>query len=331
MNRKTWTGIFSALGILLLILDAKCALEGARDGLRLCIMTVIPSLFPFFVLSTLLTGSVSGTRSRLLRPIGRLCRMEPGTEGLYLIGLLGGYPTGVQVIRQAREQGCLSPGQARRMLGFCSNAGPAFIFGICGSLFTGPVTALFLWATQILSSLAVGAVLPNNEKTTGIRLLPTTPGLPEAMQRGIRSTASVCGWVVLFRVLISLLQRWLFWLPGTLWQICLSGLLELTNGCTMLASAESAGLRYFLCSLFLSIGGLCVTMQTVSAAGDLGLGLYLPGKALQTLICAFFSCTAQPILFPKAERLPFYPAIAAACIAIIPLFCLLMKRIEKKQ
>ena len=39
----------AALGMLVLILDSKTALAGAREGIDLCIRTVIPSLFPFFL------------------------------------------------------------------------------------------------------------------------------------------------------------------------------------------------------------------------------------------------------------------------------------------
>ena len=48
-------GAMAGVGLLILILDSSLALEGARTGMDLCIRTVIPSLFPFFVLS------VSGT------------------------------------------------------------------------------------------------------------------------------------------------------------------------------------------------------------------------------------------------------------------------------
>ena len=96
MKHRIRTGIFASLGMLLLILDTKTAIQGAQEGIRLCIMTVIPSLFPFFVLSSLLTGALTGVRLRFLRPIGKLCRMPAGSESLLLIGMLGGYPTGAK-------------------------------------------------------------------------------------------------------------------------------------------------------------------------------------------------------------------------------------------
>ena len=46
--------------MLALILDGRTAIDGARQGIELCLRTVIPSLFPFFVLSILLTSSLLG-------------------------------------------------------------------------------------------------------------------------------------------------------------------------------------------------------------------------------------------------------------------------------
>ena len=46
-RNQLWTGLTGAAGMLVLILDAKTALAGAKEGIQLCLYTVIPSLFPF--------------------------------------------------------------------------------------------------------------------------------------------------------------------------------------------------------------------------------------------------------------------------------------------
>ena len=81
-NRNPYVGLAAGIGMLILILDSKTALEGARAGLDLCIRTVIPSLFPFFVLSMVFTGALMGTSLRWLRPVGALCGMPGGAEPL---------------------------------------------------------------------------------------------------------------------------------------------------------------------------------------------------------------------------------------------------------
>ena len=108
MKKKGQTIPIIALfaAILILIFDSKTALLGAREGLTLCSYTVIPSLFPFLVLSILLTDALSGSSLRLFKPIGKLCKMPEGSESLILIGLLVVIPSVPKV--------SLTPGSAER-------------------------------------------------------------------------------------------------------------------------------------------------------------------------------------------------------------------------
>ena len=71
-GQRLWIGLGAFAGISILILDSRTALIGAQEGIVLCLQTVIPSLFPFFMLSNLLTGSLMGADFRILRPIGRI-------------------------------------------------------------------------------------------------------------------------------------------------------------------------------------------------------------------------------------------------------------------
>ena len=48
--------LFSAAGLFLLIVDSHTAAAGVREGLELCIRTLIPSLFPFMFLAMLLNS-----------------------------------------------------------------------------------------------------------------------------------------------------------------------------------------------------------------------------------------------------------------------------------
>lgn len=320
--KKSLSGILSALGMLLLILDPKTALGGAKEGIELCLITVIPSLFPFFVLSILLTASLSGLQTKLLRPVGRLCGMPSGTESLLLIGLLGGYPTGAQAVTQAYQGGQLGKEQAQRLLGFCSNAGPAFIFGICASLFPQKWMAWLLWAVHILSALIVGAVLPDREHSTGRITKATQITLPQALDRALKTIGRVCGWVVLFRILIAFIDQWLLWRLAPGWKVLLSGLLELTNGCCQLSAIENIGLRFLLASVFLSFGGLCVTMQTVSVTGELGLGYYLRGKVQQTGFSVLLCLILQVMTFPNGWKLPGNPFVILIPATILVLILL---------
>lgn len=302
-KRTLATGITAAIGMLALILDPKTALYGASAGVELCVKTVIPSLFPFFILSIILTGTVTGTRIRCIRPIGKICGIPAGAESILLAGFLGGYPVGAQCVCQAYSAGQLDRANARRMLGFCSNAGPAFIFGMVAVLFKSKTAPFILWGIHILSALLVGFLLPGRPACQSATIAKRQTSLGQAMQQSTRIMANVCGWVVLFRVILTFLARWFLWLLPQIWQIGIGGVLELTNGCLDLNAIDSEGIRLILSSVFLGFGGICVGMQTVSITAQAGLdsGLYFPGKILQAIFSALLSIPAASLLFPEAS------------------------------
>ncbi len=326
MKRRLAVGGFAALGMVLLILDAKTALAGAAEGVDLCVRSVIPSLFPFFVLSILLTGSLAGGRLPILRPLGRLCRIPAGGETLLITGFFGGYPTGAQSIAQAYEAGTISKADAQRMLGFCNNAGPAFLFGIVGLFFSRGVWTL--WLIHILSALLVGILLPGGQQSTAVCKPAPCPSVSEALQRSLRILATVCGWVILFRVVIHILNRWVLWLFPAEPQVLLTGLLELTNGCCDLSRIPSTAERFVIASLLLSGGGLCVLMQTLSVTRHLGLGMYFPGKCLQMLLSTGLSCLVVPWLFP-GEHCRFSAILPLILAAVTVIFLHLAEKRKK--
>lgn len=311
-------GMVAACAMLVIILDTRTAVASAREGLILCTQTIIPSLFPFFVLSGVINSCVLGQNFRLLQPLGRICRIPKGTESLLLLGLLAGYPIGAQLITQAYNKRALTKSAARRMLGFCNNAGPAFLFGMIAPQFSSAKIVWMLWGVHILSALTTGFILPSNIcKPTQISG-DTGITFPEALQKATKAICSICGWVVMFRILLGFCNRWFLWLLPTSAQVLFSGFLELSNGCVMLQNISNEGMRFLVAGILLSFGGLCVCMQTMTVTEGLGTGWYFPGKVLQTILTILFCLLMQPILFRKSEApLVFLPAIIGLTFCIL--------------
>lgn len=315
MRRPLWTGLAAAIGMLMMILDSKTGIYGASEGLRLCIQVLIPSLFPFIFLSILLTGSLIGRNMRFLQPLGRLCGIPKGGEILFITGILGGYPAGAQAVAQAWETGCITQKQAGRMLGFCNNAGPSFLFGIIAAQFSCKATAWVLWLIHILSAVITAMILPNKANSPMAIHSPPPVSVPQAAKKALISMAQICGWVILSKVMLCFLERWILWLFPNSLQILITGILELSNGCWSLSQIPKEGLRFVICCGMLSFGGFCVMMQTASVTGKLGLGMYLPGKLLQTSLSVIIGFAMQFPLFHISER--WKPTISTAVIILI--------------
>lgn len=284
MKRKfPLAGTAGWLGMLALILDSRTALESAGAGVDLCLKTVIPSLFPFLAVSGLV-----GFSGRWLRSLGRICGLPAGAEPLLVPAFLGGYPVGAGSVAQAYRAGQLGKADAERMLGFCNNCGPAFLFGFGSALFPQKWMIWALWGVHIGSALLTARFLPGGTEDARVAPAPRR-SVSECLAGAVEVMGLICGWVVLFRVLLGFLDRWAFgFLPSAV-RVALAGLLELTNGCCQLSLIENIEMRFLLCSGMLALGGLCVTMQTASVTAGLSLNLYCRGKLMQAAFSLLLS------------------------------------------
>lgn len=284
MRRKQMLiGAGSALGMLVLILDGKTALEGAKDGIFLCLSTVIPSLFPFFVLTILLTGTLLGSSTGILRPLGRLWGLGHGAQALLIPALLGGYPAGAQAVALAWESGQLCKEDAQRLLPLCNQPGPAFLFGMVSLFFPQRRMIWALWAVVILSALLTAQLFSCNKVSAQLISIPADKSVSGVLRSAMGTMASVCGWVVLFRVILAFFGRWFLWLLPVNGQVIVTGMLELSNGCILLEKITSPSLRFCVAAGMLSFGGICVGMQTASVAKALSLKPYWLAKTVQTV------------------------------------------------
>lgn len=279
-NGLYWIPAICMLG---LILDSQNALSAASEGVALCLLTAIPSLFPFFVLSALLVPGLCVLR---LPALGQLLGIPAGWEGVFLLSCVGGYPVGAQCVVQGFRAGQLSQAQARRMLGFCNNCGPAFLFGVVAPLFPSGGYAAALTFCGIFSAVMVGTLWPgkDTQRSAPPKLSPVS--LPGAVRQAISSMAGVCAWIVLGKICLSFFQRACLYRLPTFAQVLLGGLLELTNGCLRLAAVEDVAARFLVAAGMIPFGGLCVAMQVQSICADSGLftGSYLAQKLLQGLL-----------------------------------------------
>lgn len=175
--------LFSFFGILALILDAKTAVSSAAEGLQLCLQTVVPSLFPFLVAARLFLRS--GAAQWCTRAVGPIMEpifgLPPQGASALVLGMLSGYPVGAQTAASLYASGQLTKEETERLLGFCSNAGPAFIFGMVGGLFgSGKVAAVLVRRSHRLRPAHRSVLRPKGPAVT----TPAPKGRPGIINRG---------------------------------------------------------------------------------------------------------------------------------------------------
>ncbi len=336
----------------LFLLYPNIASSGVSTGLSLCSTVLIPSLFPFMVLSSF--ALASGADYPIVRLFGKgavkLLRLPARSVSIFLFSLLGGYPIGPKLIASSVENGELNEHQAQRMLSFCSNAGPAFVvsavgFGILGNINAG----LILLGAQILSSLliALSSSLFEKNKPVYRPMKPSATPISLAFVKAVTDSASammmLCAFVVVFAVILGMMDAFGVFtilaqslhMEPQLVTAVISGFLEVTSGCK--AAAECKGMiSILLCCLFTAFSGLSVLFQVRSILRNVGIrfGPYLLSKLFHSgistgialLFFKFFSPVVHvfgPTQFPLTREIrPF--SFSALTTILFFLACLVL-------
>ena len=108
---KNRIAVFASLcGLFCLMFASPQVIGCARDALKLCAELILPSLFPFFVLSILLSKlGLPAALGRLLSPAAsRLFGVSGAGASALFIGLCGGYPMGAAYIAEMAASGAVS-------------------------------------------------------------------------------------------------------------------------------------------------------------------------------------------------------------------------------
>ncbi len=327
----TWTlWLLLAATAAALLAYPKAVTEAAAQSLGLCARVVIPSLFPFFVLSSLVVSS--GLAAAMGRPLGMLMRpvfsLPGGCAPALLLGLISGYPVGAKTTASLYAAGECDREEAERLLAFCNNAGPAFVIAAAGAGIWGSAgVGVLLYLTQTLASLCTGLLLRPGKKNRAKRPPPrphSSPAAPSqplsdqlvtAVKDAAMSLLYITAFIVFFGVLVRLLVE-----SGLLTVIAaalgglfsplggdaafftplLTGFFEVTAGVAATSSlSPAAGIP--LCAMLLGWSGLSVHCQVLTCLSGTGLSskTYLLGKLLQTGLAGLLTAAALR-LFPDA-------------------------------
>lgn len=281
-------------------------IESCRYAVELCLSLILPSLFPFFVLSVLLNRlGLPGYLGRLLTPLAsRVYGVTGAGASALLIGLTGGYPLGAAYIADMERSGAITAREGERLLAFCNNSGPAFIIGAVGAgAFGSGKAGLLLYLCHVLSAMLTGLFFRQKDYCREIPPLQLdtvyiSQALPEAVKQAMGALLNVCGFVMCFTVLVGLLDAGgafsllcgqlsaVFGLELQFTHAALTGVLELGSAAGALRGLSATPLNMALAAGILGWGGISVHFQTLAvlAGSKIKGALHFAGRLISASI-----------------------------------------------
>ncbi len=327
--QNTIAAVLLLCSCILLILHRDAARNGVFTGVYMCLNTLVPSLFPFVILSCLITRSRA---AKLLfcpfAPIMRhVFRLPACAAPVLILGLTAGYPVGAKITAALYEKEELNREQAARLLSFCTAPGYAFCAYTASAVSGSTACVIILFISTALPPLFIGAIRAFfAPKPKNLQAVENPPfDFTDTVRDGVSAMASMCGFLVVFSALLSVLQssgifRTLVALFTALGFTVsdagafLTYFLEVTAGVTHSAYWH---LPLSVTAFGLGFAGLCIHLQLFSffrrKAFPMSKYTYLIFRFL-TALCSSYVCRMLTRIFPTAAAV----SVGTAPLSAIP-------------
>lgn len=269
---------FILVSMIIIAVRSEKILSCARESLSLCFSTVIPSLFPFMVLSSLFVNSYTNDSFKFASAVTkRLLGIQKAANAAFMCGLICGYPIGAKCTCELYKAKKISASEAESLIAYSNNSGPLFVIGAVGAGIFGSVkTGILLYGVQLFSALCAAKILKSH---TTYSLSPyhesskTKISFTQSVCTSVINIINVCGFIVFFSVINELIHPFLTLLPPSM-QAIIFCILEITNSIVNISSLEySYAVKLAFVSFALGWSGLSVHMQVKSLIEDTGLSM----------------------------------------------------------
>lgn len=301
MNQKKFPQYISLCAILsaliLFLVFGDIISDTVRDSLAMAYTKVIPPLFPYMVIASLIVSA------DLLRPLYRLIPTErlfglPGScAPVLLTGLICGFPVGAVGTCRLYENGAITKSEAAKLCAISSSVSPSFLIGCVGGIWNCPAYGIFLYLCGVAVNITAAVLLTprgkrNEYEIPSVRKTQAAPLIEsfcKAVSDAAQSCIAVTAFITFFKCLATLFSTII---PPLSYII--TGVFEFSSGA--IGGAVLGGIGGTVLSGF-SVGfsGLSVMMQTYSFTAKHGISLgkvfslsVVKGAVLAALSAVFF-------------------------------------------
>lgn len=299
--KKTHILLYFILVLLLflLLIFPRLTIDAAKEGLLLWFHVIIPTLFPFMVLSYILLRSpFIDLVNKGFSPIcNRLFGVSGAGSYAILMGLLSGYPMGAIVVSEITRSKKISIDEGNYLLTFCNNPSPIFIIGyVASSLLLNKEVGYLLLLCIFLGNIITAflffptAIKKEPHKIRYTQKNHTLASFDDCISQASEVLIKVGGYIICFSILIALLKA--APISYGIYDYLISTL-DLTSGLNYLVSKSKDS--YPFIAALCAFGSFSVIGQTASVIKGSGLSIlrYFYAK----LINGFLSYLIALLLF----------------------------------
>ena len=259
------------------------------NSIYFCVKTLIPSVFPFILLSSLIVNTGifnSFFLNDIFKPLYKLgiCRIYLSS---IVSGSLSGYVTGAKCICDITDKKAAQKDEFTNAVILSSNAGLGFVISCVGALiWKNLLFGIYIYFSQLIISLLLGALILPKAKDENTFFVPNEKGMINAITDSVGSAASsviiISSYVISFSLLCDIAS---ILLPSPL-STAIYPIMEFCNGAFKCLEFSNIYVKAFFTGFTVGFGGICVHFQIFSICNEFPLNkrVFFLFKLLQGIL-----------------------------------------------
>lgn len=247
------------------LIYTKALSENISTSVTRCINIIIPSLFVYMVLSSMIIESgIYRYIFILLKPLSKFVFSIPTSLFfVFIMGNICGYPIGIKLINDMYEKGEIDKKTAYTMSASSYAGGPSFLLGMVGiSVYNDETAGMIIFAScfaaNALIAIVINKIFKPCVKTSEVRL--KKPDLISSITSSAVSIFKICAVIISFSLVTTALNE-IFNNTSPDVSVIIKSFFEITN-ITNLQSLSSSIMP--IVAAVSSFGGLCIILQLKS-------------------------------------------------------------------
>jgi len=267
--------------------------EGIIFGFRICFFNIIPTLFPFFILSDLWISVIYYKNNSLpARCLKKLFHVNGEGLSSFVIGNVCGFPLGIKTASKKYSLGIINKDELETLITISNNPSVAFVVsGIGLGLFHDIKLGLVLYFSVLISSIITGAFFRSAEEKPqkAYEISKQKFNIIESVRSAGLSSLYVSFYIIFFSGIIGVISSLI---KNELAISIISAFLEVASACSIISENRQI-LGSFclpLISFSLAFSGLSVFLQAFSILPPtISKKKYLFKKLLQGIISSIIT------------------------------------------
>ena len=274
------------------IFNTNILIESTNSSILIFKNTLLPTIFPIFILSDLLINYNFNIiiNNLFYKLFYKLFKLNKNCCFIFIMSILTGYSNTFNIILSLYNKKYINEKMINKIILFTNFINPLYLITILSIILNKKLAFIILIITYI-SNIIIGILFRNYNISKDINIKYKNEKLFICFTNSIKKSINSLLIILGINIFISILSNILF--SNSISNIFIKGLLDLTNGLSLLNNL-SFKIKIIFSIIFISFGSITTHLQCISLLPCINYNKYLLSRIIQIIISLII---LKPILY----------------------------------